>query len=97
MDRLCQGDAEVGKEYFTPESVRLLEGLGTFDAEPYRCNQAGFTVGDGTMRHAGFATVALTAGDSTLDLVLVQRDGNWLIDLFFTEESAYFGEELPML
>jgi hypothetical protein len=94
MSSLCAGDSAGFKSYLTDESALLYDGLRSFDGQPFQCTSTGFAVGEGKTRHEGFSVVQLTAGTTQQDVVLVHRQGQWLIHLFFTEESAYFGEEM---
>lgn len=88
FDRLCGGDIEGFQSHLTVDSQRLFSGLADLAPTAFACPaDADFSVRPGKARTAGTALV-LTAEDR--QVILVQEDGEWRIDLFSAADGLDF-------
>jgi hypothetical protein len=96
---LCAAESSDLSGHLTPASIALAEGLRLVARQPFVCHDTTRLefVQAGTIRE-GLQIVLVKQGVESLDLAMVQEDGRWLLDLFLTEESAFYTgspEETP--
>mgnify|MGYP005652079265 CR=1 FL=1 len=88
---LCAGDPEGFKKRLTPPSVALYEGLSEFSPAAFSCTAGSeMTVVETGGVREGLRILEVTTVNGTMDVAVVQSDGTWRLDLFLSEESAFY-------
>ena len=91
---LCGSDFEHGEEFFTWDSAQFLQGARRIPGGAFVCSQ----VGDSDLRVTGLRyrkdstlqVVEVSGAAGTVEVAVVQEDGDWKTDLFLTEETAFY-------
>ncbi len=96
---LCNGDPEGFKSRLTRPSVALYEGLVEFSPDAFVC-AAGedLEIAEAGGVREGLRILEVTTSVGIMDVAVVQSDGAWRVDLFLSEESAFYSgrkEETP--
>ncbi len=88
---LCSGDTDGFKERLTLPSAALYEGLAEFAPEAFVC-AAGtdLQIAEAGGAREGLQILKVTTAEGSMDVAVVQADGTWRLDLFLSEESAFY-------
>jgi hypothetical protein len=96
---LCSGDPQGFARHLTARSRTLFEGLRTVRPEAFACTSpVGLEVQETNRMREGLRILRVTADGRHTDVALIQEGGEWRLDLFYTEEAAFYAgyeEERP--
>jgi hypothetical protein len=89
---LCSENPAAFAASLTPRSALLYNGLVATEQSKFSCldGASALTISDTGVRKEGLRILTVEQGSVRIDIALVQEQGKWLIDLFFTEESLFF-------
>ena len=88
---LCSGDTEGFNERLTRPSVALYEGLTEFAPDSFQCaDPAELEVAESGGVREGLRILTVTTPTGSMDVAVVLTDGTWRLDLFLSEESAFY-------
>ena len=88
---LCAGDTEGFKKRLTRPSLALYEGLTEFSPEAFICATVSeFKIAEAGGVREGLRILEVTTDKGTMDVAVVQSDGTWRLDLFLSQESAFY-------
>lgn len=98
MTSLCNANSEGFAAQLSAESRLLYQGLYELAPDRFACTVGGpaVTVGKAVEKREGLYLVPVSDERGKTEIAVIREDGRWRIDLFFTEESAFYGfEPLP--
>ena len=99
MTSLCRGDSDGFASHLSAESRLLYLGLVELAPDRFACSgdEASPRIGAAVEKREGLYLVPVAdEGGEDSEIAVIREDGRWRIDLFFTEESAFYGlEPLP--
>ena len=88
---LCSGDVHGFKKRLTQPSAALFAGLMEFAPEAFICPAGNdLKIADAGGVREGLRIFEVTTSQGTMDIAIVQADGEWQLDLFLSEESAFY-------
>ena len=98
MTSLCHEDTDGFAALLSIESRLLYRGLEALAPDRFACTDEGMSarVGAAVEKREGLYLVPVSDERGETEIAVIREDGRWRIDLFFTEESAFYGfEPLP--
>ena len=89
---VCSENPTGFTSYLSPRSALLFNGLVAIDRGKFSCvdPSSTLTISDTGVRKEGLRILTVEQGSVRVDIALVHEQGEWLIDLFFTEESLFY-------